>query len=398
LVLGNWPLKLAAIALASVLYAGVALSDNTRSWASPVPIEVLRAPAGGALLELPGAVTEITYRAPLDVANQLTAGSFRASIDLSMVQPRVGAEPVEVPVDVFPIDPRVRVVDYTPRGVNVRLDEVVTRGMPVSIDTGTVPEGIELGPIIAEPNQVFVRGASSRVSNVRSVEGHIGIDGSAINIDQDVPIEVFDELGALVPGVDLDPPSVRVRVDVARRLAYATLPVVPELRGDPADGYRIETVTVSPSVVTVSGEDPAVRQLESIATGPVDVSDQEKELVIEVPFVLPEEVTVPGDPMATVTIIFAPVEGSRSLEVGTVLVGTRSDRSYRVEDASVQVVAAGPVAALDGIDLSELIVEVPVAGLEVGEHAIVPQVRLPDGLQVARIDPEVVRVTVGQPT
>ena len=226
LIFGNWPLKLAALVLATVLYAGLALSESTRSWSGPVPIEVLRAPVGGALLEAPGVVDSIEFRAEQEVADQLTNDSFRASIDLSAVEPRAGAPPVTVPVDVFPVDPRVRVVSYSPPGVTVRLDLVVSRVRPVVIDPGPIPEGIELGPIVADPNQVTIRGASSRVQNVRTVEARFVVDASGINIDQDVALEAFDELGALVPGVEIDPPSVRVRADVARQLAYATVPVV----------------------------------------------------------------------------------------------------------------------------------------------------------------------------
>ena len=119
LIFSNWPLKLTALGLAVVLYMGLAISESTRSWTGPVPIEVLNAPAGGALLNAPGTVERIEYRAPDDVAETLTNDSFRASIDLSAVQPRPGAVSVEVPVDVFPVDPRVRVIAYEPPGVLV---------------------------------------------------------------------------------------------------------------------------------------------------------------------------------------------------------------------------------------------------------------------------------------
>ena len=205
LLLHDWPAKLAALGLATVLYAGVSLSEATRTWSAPVTIEVLGAPDGGALLEAPGVVDRIEYQAAGDVADQLTNDSFRASIDLSGVQPHAGAEPVTVPVDVFPVDPRVRVTGYSPPGVSVRLDEVVSRVRPVVIDPGVVPEGIELGPIIAQPNQATLRGAASRLQNVRSVEGRFVVDASGINIDQDVTLEAFDELGAVVPGIEIEP-------------------------------------------------------------------------------------------------------------------------------------------------------------------------------------------------
>lgn len=398
LIFGNWPLKLAALGLATVLYAGVALSDSTRSWAGPVPIEVLRAPVGGALLELPGVVDEIRYQATQDVANQLGADSFRASIDLSGVEPRVGAEPVPVSVDVFPVDPRVRVVGHSPRSVNVRLDQVVTRRMPSSIDHGVLPDGIELGPITATPSTVAVSGASSRVQNVRSIVGRVAIDASGINIDQDVPMEAFDELGALVPGVEIEPPSVRVSADVTRQLAFATLPILPQLTGQPSRGLRVADVSVVPSTIVVSGEEAVVRSLEAIATEPIDLSGKETELVVEVPFVLPAEVSVPEGSVATVSVTFTQDEGSRTVELGTALVGTRADRTYRLEDSVVSVIVSGPVSQLDELDVSELIVEVPVASLDVGSHEVAPRVQLPRGLQAARSMPEAVRVTIGEPS
>ena len=203
----------------------------------------------------------------------------------------------------------MRVVGYSPPGVAVRLDEVVSRVRPVTIDPGLVPEGIDIGPLVALPNQATISGASSRLQNVRSVEGRFVVDASGLNIDQDVSLEAFDELGALVPGIDIDPPSVRVRADVARQLAYATVPVLPQLTGEPARGTRVDDVSVVPATVTVSGENPEIRRLESVSTAPVDIGGLDSELVSEVPLVLPPEVTAQGDPVATVVVTFAEARG-----------------------------------------------------------------------------------------
>ena len=166
-LLRNWPLKLAAIGLATVLYAGVSLSENERTWPGAVPIEVLDPPAGAAVLDLPGSVTEIRYRAPIDVASQLTNGSFLASIDLGDVTPTTDGPPVPVAVRVTPLDPRVQVIDFAPRSVNVRVDQVVSRPMTVSVERGTVPEGLDLGAPVVTPATVILRGASSRVAAVQ---------------------------------------------------------------------------------------------------------------------------------------------------------------------------------------------------------------------------------------
>jgi len=393
-VFGNWPLKLTALGLALVLYAGLALSESTRSWTGPVPIEVLNAPVGGALLDDPGVVERIEFRAADEIADQLTNDSFRASIDLSNVQPRPGAATVEVPVDVFPVDPRVRVVDYDPPGVTVRVDEVVSRTMPVIIDHGPLPEGIELGPVTVEPNQAFISGASSRLQNVRTVEGRIVVDASGINIDEDVTVEAFDEVGAIVPSVDVQPSTVRVQADVARQLAYATLPVIPELSGEPAHGKRVDNVSVLPATVTVSGENPAIRQLGFITTEPVDISDQSVELVAETALVFPDEVTSAGEELATVIVTFTESLGSRSFEIGTALTGAQPDYTYRVEEPSLSVIISGPVAQLDELAIDEVSVEIPVADLEVGDNDVMPIIRTPRGTSVVTVTPATVTVTV----
>jgi YbbR domain-containing protein len=264
----------------------------------------------------------------------------------------------------------------------------------VQVDHGPLPEGIEMGPVAVDPNQVTVRGASSRLQNVRSVEGRFVVDASAIDIDRDVVVEAFDEVGAIVPGIDIDPGTVRVRADVARQLAYATLPVVPELSGEPERGVRVDNVSVVPGTITVSGENPTIRELESITTEPVDISGQSVELVTEARLVLPPDVTASGDGLVSVLVTFTQAFGSRAFDIGTALVGAQPAYSYRLEEPAVSVVISGPLAALDGLAIDDLIAEVPVADLAVGDNDVMPIVQTPRGTSVVRVTPETVRVTV----
>ena len=105
LITHNWPLKLAAIALATVLYAGLALSQNARVWPGRVPIETVNQPTGAFLLENLGDVTTIRYYAPADVAARISSGDFQALVDLSSVTPAPGGAPVSVPVQVIAARP-----------------------------------------------------------------------------------------------------------------------------------------------------------------------------------------------------------------------------------------------------------------------------------------------------
>jgi YbbR domain-containing protein len=239
-----------------------------------------------------------------------------------------------------------------------------------------------------------MRGASSRIANVRAAIGRVSVDASGLNIDQDVVIDAYDDADAVVPGIEIDPTSVRVRADVARRLGYVTVPVTPDLVGEPRHGLRIASVEVTPATVTVAGEDAAVRALTMVPTVPIDVGDLDGPRESEVGLQLPAEVSVEGSPNVTVTIDVEPDYGTRTVEVGAALTGTRADRTYRLEDPALSVVLGGTVDALDAIDATALIADVPVADLDVGSHEAMPVLQLPDDVTAQRITPDHVRVTV----
>jgi len=124
---------------------------------------------------------------------------------------------------------------------------------------------------------------------------------------------------------------------------------------------------------------------------------RDSELVAEVPIELPPEVTTQGDPMATVIVTFVDALGSRSFEVGPALLGARPDRTYRLDVPAVTVVLEGPLRRLDEMELDDLVVEIPVGELEVGDNAVVPTILAPRGLEVAQLVPETVRVSVAAP-
>jgi YbbR domain-containing protein len=398
----NWPLKLAAIGLATVLYAGVVLSDSTRSWSGEVAIAVVDPPPGGVLLTPPGSVTRIEYRAPLDIAGRLTTRSFRATLDLSDVVPAPGGAPTMVPVEVVATDPRVQVVGFEPRAVEVRVDSITSRPRSVTVERGTAPEGLVLGPPQVDPGTIVLRGASSRLDAVHAVVARIAVDASGLNIDQQVELEVLDEAGDLVSGVEAVPSTARVRIEVARELAYRVLPIVVDLVGTPARGLRVASITATPAAMTVSGEAPVVERLTSLTTAPVDLTDAAEDLAMDVPLLVPDEVSLFGDPTVAVTVDLEPDAGTRTVEAGVVVEGARRDRSVTLSTGSVLVTLAGDAAALDAATSGPegLVATIDAAGLGNGRHELPVTVQPPAGTEVTAVVPAtvVVRIAPGAPS
>ncbi|MEO7118753.1 MAG: CdaR family protein [Candidatus Limnocylindrales bacterium] len=393
-LLRNWPLKLGALALTTVLYGGVVLSENTRLWPGQVPIDVLSPPQNAAVLTNLPAVTGIQYRAPLEVASQLTNGSFRASIDLSNVTPVADGPPIEVPVRLLAIDGRVQIIDYNPQTVKVVLDPVDTRTVVVTVDHGTVPGGLTLGPAQVEPSTVRVRGASSRLLAVRTVSARVIIDATAIDVDQEVDLLPLDETGNVVPGVELTPERGRVRISVARQLAFATVPIVPELTGEVGAGYEITSIAADPLTVSVSGEESVIEALGAVHTALIDITGRTGTFEVLAELAPPSGVTIGASSTIRVSVAIEPAEGSRSYEVGVELLGAQADQLYHLSITSVLVVLSGPLPALDALDVSRFRAMVDVADLAAGTASVPVTVVAPTDLEVQSVTPSEITVTI----
>jgi YbbR domain-containing protein len=397
LIVRNWPLKLGAVILATILYSGLVFGQNVRTWNGTLPVEVFRQPAGTTMLSDVEPVTQVSYRAPLDVG-VVSPTFFRASIDLATVQPQAGGPAVSVPVTVIAVDSRIQVVDYQPREIPVQLDPVATKEMPVIVKESQVPSGISTAPAQIDPQNVQVTGASSRVDVVSEVIAPVVIDTSGLNVDREIDLIAVDSNGNQVPNVDLEPDRARVRIAVARVLANVTLPVVPQIVGVPAPGYRIASVTVEPLVVTLSGEESIVSQLQTGQTEPIDVTDRTTDLEAMVPFEVPDGVSVSGSDSARVVITIEQDIGTRTFVAGFGIVGTQCPCSYRYDETAVAITLGGPVAEIQAVDELAVVAEVDVTGLAPGTHTVPLTLTAPAGLELVSIDPAEIEVTVESTT
>ena len=392
-LLRNWPLRLGAILLATLLYSGLVLGQNVRSWTGELPVDVIRPPAGAALLGELDPVTIIRYRAPIDV-DVLSPASFRATVDLSQLEARRGGPPDSVPVSVTALDQRVTVVDWQPQVIEVRLDPIEERQMPVTVTLGSVAEGLNLGPPQTEPSSVTVRGASSRVDTVSAVVARVTIDASALNVDRDIELIPVDGNANQVTNVEIEPERARVRIAVAEELANRTLPVIPQLAGTPARGYRITSVSVEPLVITLSGEEAIVARLESAPTEPIDIQGRTTDLEAMVGLELPDAISVTGNDRVRVVLTVAEELGSSTFSVGVDLEGETPERTYAFGTGQTTVTVGGSLLDLDAINPATLRAVADVTGLGPGTHSVPLEIDLPDDVDLLGISPPQAAVTI----
>jgi YbbR domain-containing protein len=396
LLVRNWPLKLAALMLAILLYGVVVIGQNARIFPGSIPIIAVNEPTSAYLLSNLPNVTEVRYLAS-DPSIRVDSSSFEASVDLSGVDP--GAGTVSLPVTVRAGDTRVRVLGWSPDRVQVQIDQVVAAQVPITVNKVSVPANLDVRDPVLSQTEATVRGPASVVRRVDHVEARVQIDPAGLDFDRDVELVPVDVLGEAVPSpIRVEPEAVRVRIAVFTNSQTRTLPVAPNVVGTPAPGFEITEVTVSPLVVNVEGDAGELASIVRADTASVSVDGATADVNTTVALALPTGIVQIGDAKFDVTVTIRPVTGTRTFSAGIVLTGARADRTYKLSTDSVLVTAGGSIADLDRLQAATIEVSADVASLATGSHDVTLTADLPAGITINTISPPRITVVVGVPS
>jgi YbbR domain-containing protein len=397
LLVRNWPLKLAALIFAILLYGVLVIGQNARIFPGSIPIVAANEPANAVLLTNLPNVTEVRYLAPNDPNLRVDSSSFEAFVDFTGVDPQAGT--VSVPVTVRALDDRVRVLGWSPDRVQVQIDQVVSIQVQVKVNEVSVPPNLDVRDPVLSQDTVTVRGPATIVRRVDHVEARVQIDPAGFDFDRDVELVPVDVLGEAVPSpVRVEPAEVRVRIAVFTNSQSRTLPVAPNIVGTPAPGFEIATITVSPLIVNVEGDADELSNVLRADTAPVSVNGATADVHATVDLALPTGVVQIGEGKFDVTVTIRPLTGTRSFSAGIALKGARSDRTYQLSTDQVLVTAGGTVADLDRLQAQTLEVIADVASLGPGTHEVALVADLPAGVSLLTISPARITVVVGVPS
>jgi YbbR domain-containing protein len=394
-IVHNWPLKVAALVLAMLLYVGLVATQDSTTYPGPVRVDAVNLPPDTVVTNQLKTLDEVKYFAPPDLG-RLTAQDFRATVDLSSVPPTGTSTSVRVVVEA--IDPRVNILDWVPRSIPVTLDRSQTTTVPVRVNRGTAPPGVDLGPTTYAPGQVSVTGAATAVKRVVAVEVTVSLDSSGINVDREVEGTPIDASGAAVTGVNVSPQTIHVTIPVYTNKQSKTVPVNPVIDGTPAPGFRVASIDVNPLTATLEGNSSQLAALASADTAPIEIGGATRAVRQTVALALPTGVSAVDATSVDVTVQIEAVTETRTFAAGLRLDGGSPTMTYSLSAQSVLMTVYGSTADLDRLGSAALTVGLDVSGLAPGVHQLSVVPTLPSGVSVISLDPQTVTVTILAPS
>lgn len=302
----NLRLKLLALFFAVALWSVVAYTSNpTQTKPVTLPVTQLALPSGLVVVGDAPQV-KVTVIGTADSFKTFDQHMLHASGNFAGV--KVGAN--QVPIRVDNGDSSVQV--DAPNTVPVTIDQLGTVTLNVSIErVQSLLPGFHEVPNSASvsPGAVQVSGPKSQLSGTQAVV-RVPLDQvSAPGINQAYPVVILDSSKkAVTRSITVTPPNVTVKVTVQADAITLDKPVGFSLSGQPAAGYRVSNVQVSPLVVQATGLQNALGALAVLQTDPIDISNQKADVVKTVNIRPPEGVTV-GVKTVQVHVFISPAPG-----------------------------------------------------------------------------------------
>ncbi len=340
----------------------------------------------------------VTLEAPSSVMDSMSASekAVQAWVDISGLEP--GNHDLEVQVQINPSYRPVRRSSVIPEIVSITLEPLLTRTYPVNLKvTGDPAVGYQKGRLSSEPSSVTISGAASLVTQIEEVNASMDISGATETIERDLALVAVDQNGEPVSGVTIIPLDVSVSQPIFLQGGYRNVIVRVVTTGQPANGYKLTNITVSPLNVVVFSSDPQlVNDLPGyVETEPVDLTDAVDDIDTYVVINLPEGVTMVGDQFVLVQVSIAAIEGSLTMSLPVIPIGLLPIHTAVISPEIVDVILSGPVPVLDTLTPDDIRVVVDVSDLELGIYQLEPIVDIiPDRIIVEAVLPSTVEVEI----
>jgi YbbR domain-containing protein len=386
------------LAFAVWISAVVAADPNeVRDFPTPLPLEVHGLDSNLLLIgSLPSEVN-VRLSAPTSLWQQLVnqAQPLTAFVDLSDLEAGKHVVQIEVESTLRPI----RVVSISPQELNIALETRAVRDLEITPRVDGQPAlGFQIDDFSISPDHATVIGPVSLMNEVAGLQAVFDATDARESSTTSVKIQAVDAQGAVLSGLTIEPVETTLTLNVLQSGGYREVAVKVETIGQPASGFRVTNISVSPPVVTLFSTDPQIVAglAGFVSTQPLDLTNLREDQETRLALALPAGVIVVGEEQnVRVSIGIAPIESSVLLNLSVDVIGLGNGFEAQLSPQSVSVILSGPLSVLQSLNAADVRLYVDVTGLPAGTHLLEPQAEiLPADVQLLSITPSSIEVVI----
>lgn len=307
-------------------------------------------------------------------------GNSRLLADLSEVTPG----PNRVPIQALGFPEGVTVTLMDPMYVEVTVEQIEKKEVPVRIDVTGVPgSGFKAGEPVVNPNQVHVTAPKSVLDQIVAVRAAVDIDGAVEAVSAEPKLEAIDANGQVLEEAAIVPTT--ASVDIPITVPFKTVPLQIRLIGQPPEGYSVASYEQSINEITVYGPEAVLDSLTIYDGLDINLSllTSSKSYTFNIPIKDEIEQVYPASVDVQLTIV--PSETRTFENVPIRLNGANVDYDTVIiepEGGTIDVTVEGAPANLNNLEAGDLEAIVDVSNLPLGTHERELRINLPVFLKI----------------
>lgn len=176
------------------------------------------------------------------------------------------------------------------------IDTYAVKSLPAQVEfIGALPAGFKAERKSTTPEYITVAGASSRTALADRAIISINVAGKTKDFDEFDAVNILDADGNTVTGIDIMPTRVRVSVHMSEDQKTGNIPFKPIVKGEPAEGYKVSEITVTPPVATVKAPESYFDKNTVVELEEIDITGAKESVTKKIDIPKPENgMIIPG--------------------------------------------------------------------------------------------------------
>ena len=389
----NLGIKILSVCLAMFLWIIIINVDDpvkTRTFTN-VPVQVLNentlTSKNKAYGIVSGDTVDFTVTGKRTQLEELKKTDFVATADLAQLAPPFETVKINVECTKYP-DIGITMGKVTT--MRISLEDIISENFSVRVVTSGAPSpGYAADKSEASPVMIEVTGAESTIKEITDVKVLVDISSAEEDVTKTVTPKAYNEKGIEIDSSKLsfsyDKVSVKVTI-----LPTKTIPIVLSMTGQPEHGYQFLEAAYEPKEIEIKGESEKLNAISSL-TIPVDISNlqSDKEDTIDIQeYLEPFDVSVVDQDVESIVVkvyVEKLIEKTFTIEQSDIKLENLPENmkcEFTDVDTSYVIKLMGLEEDFKDLTVSELAPVVDLDGLTKGNHKVILELTLPEGMEI----------------
>ncbi len=289
----------------------------------------------------------------------------------------------------------IELVSVNPPEIMVNLEPIIEKQIPITVNIENNPaEGFAVMDPVVKPKEAILKGPKSIVDTIKFAFISVDVSNKTENIQGNFPLRITDAKKAEPKKITYRPDIIEAIIPIVNK---TDVEIEPRIIGNPAPGYAVAGITVTPKIISVTGDENILSYLQKIDTDLIDISGTDSYQQIESKIILPSGLKLVMGEKDIVTVfieIEAEEQNTLNFTRQVNLINVREGYEASSNPIDISVSLKGLKQNIKDVKESDINIYADLTGLRAGTREVRLNVTVPENVTLVDYYPKNISVEI----